>query len=53
MGAAVMGAPVMGAPVMGAPVMGGRRKQYCPSDLPLRSIPPTPAVWVPPAYGHG
>ncbi len=29
------------------------RRQYCPSDLPLRSIPPTPAVWVPPAYGRG
>ena len=29
------------------------RKQYCPSDLPLRFIPPTPAVWAPPAYGRG
>ena len=31
----------------------GCNKQYCPSDLPLRSIPPTPAVWAPPAYGRG
>ena len=30
------------------------RKVYCPSDLPLRSIPPTALrLWAPPAYGRG
>ena len=33
---------------------GRHRKQYCPSDLPLRSIPPTALrLWAPPAYGRG
>ena len=32
----------------------GSRKRYCPSDLPLRSIPPTALrLWAPPAYGRG
>ena len=30
------------------------RKGCCPSDLPLRSIPPTALrLWAPPAYGRG